>query len=121
MSLITLNHYDFEALFYLATEPEYRLKLNEQTQLCINTENVCSVTSAKYGTNSLRRRGPGGVYYVFLPVRISMVSGEMHEVNESMESVVEMLKQGMQGRGPRRPNRGYTVDPENSELIRRDR
>jgi hypothetical protein len=122
MSLITLNHFDFSELFYLATEPGYHIKSNGHTKLDINRENVCSVTTAKYGPNTLKREGPDGLDYVFLPVRISMVNGEIFEVRESRESVLCMIKAlGDHGKTGRAPNRGYTIDPENSELIPRGR
>jgi len=92
VSLIKLNRFDSEKLFYLATESDFYRTMKDDW-LVINPDHVCSVTVAKYGTSSLRHGGStfGDPIYVFLPVRISLVNGEIHEVLESLDSVLDLL------------------------------
>ena len=116
MSLIQLNHFDFSKLFYLATEPNYLF--SHDHRLAVNPAHICSVTVAKYGTSSLTRRGEDGLTYVFLPVRISMVDGQIHEVCESYESVLDLIRSNdpkMWGKF----NMGYTITHNNGELTSR--
>jgi hypothetical protein len=91
MSLIKLNHFDSSKLFFLATEPDFYRTMKDDW-LAINPDHVCSVTVAKHSSHGIvHHQGPDYTTHVFLPVRISLVNGEIHEVLESLDSVLALL------------------------------
>ena len=90
MSLIKLNRFDAKKLFFLATEPDF-YETMEDDLLAINPELVSSVTVATYNSSVVHHRGPDYTTYVFLPVRITMANGLIHEVLESFDSVLDLL------------------------------
>ena len=121
MSLIKLQPFDSSKLFHLATEPGYRCS---REPLAINPDHVCSVTVAKYGSHTIHHSGPNNLTYVFLPARIALSNGDIHEVMESFDSVLCLIKSGGD-HGPvgRVLNPGFTIDRSkdqyNKELVAR--
>ena len=90
MSLIKLHRFDSEKLFFLATEPDF-YRTMEDDLLAINPDLVSSVTVANHNSSLVHHQGPDYTTYVFLPVRITMANGLIHEVLESFDSVLDLL------------------------------
>ena len=90
MSLIKLNRFHSEKLFFLATEPDFYRTMPDDL-LAINPDHVSSVTIANHNSSIVHHQGPDYTTYVFLPVRITMANGLIHEVLESFDSVLDLL------------------------------